>query len=140
MTTSKKIFLTPSVIFAFIDRNDPKHRQASAYFRYFAQEKCHLYIALPSVVRAYNNLRQHMSYSIAKDFIRAIFVGNVEIVYADEAATKMALKLILSETAQNLSFDQALINVLADRHQVPQIYSFEYSNFYFGIQSFTLPY
>jgi predicted nucleic acid-binding protein len=140
MTNSKKVFLTSSVMFAFVDRNDPKHQQASAYLRCLAQGKYNLYITLSSITKTYNDLRKHMSYSIAKDFIRAMFVGNIEIVYPDEAATKAALKLILSETQRDFNnFEHALTNVLADRNQIPQICSFEFSRFYFGISLFTLP-
>ncbi len=141
MITGKRVFLTPSVMFAFVDRNDPKHNQASAYMRYFAQEKYNLYITLSSIIKTYNDLRKHMSYAIAKDFIRACFTGNIEIVYPDEASTKAALKLILSETQRDFNnFDHALINVLADKNQIPQICSFEFSRFYFGISLFNLPF
>lgn len=141
MTNSKRVLLTSGVLFAFIDRNHPKHNQASAYFRFFAQEKYNLYVTLSSVVKTYNDLRKHMSYAIAKDFVRAMFVGNIEILYPDEASTKTALKLILSETQRDFNnFDHALINVLADRNQIPQICSFEFSRFFFGISLFNLPF
>ncbi len=140
MTTSKKVLLTPSVMFAFVDRNHPKHNQASAYFRYFAQQQFQLFTSLSSAVRTYNDIRKHMSYSIAKDFIRGLFTGNIQILYPDEAATRATLKLLLSDTRYENNFEQALINVLADRHQIPQICSFEYSRFYFGINLFTLPF
>jgi predicted nucleic acid-binding protein len=138
--TSKKVFLSSSVMFAFVDRNHPKHQQASAYLRYFAQEKFQVYSSLSAVIHTHNDLRKHMSYSIAKDFIRAMFVGNIEIIYPDEAATKNALKLMLSQAQQDLSFDQILMNVLADKHGISQICSFETSRFYFGITLFNLPF
>ena len=140
MTASKKVFLSSSVLFAFVDRNHPKHQQASAYLRYFAQEKFQVSSSLSAVIRTHDDLRKHMSYSIAKDFIRALFVGNIDIIYPDEAATKAALKLMLSQPQQDLSFDQILMNVLADRNQISQICSFETSRFYFGINLFNLPY
>jgi predicted nucleic acid-binding protein len=140
MAASKKVFITSSVMFAFIDRNHPKHNQASAYMRYFAQEKFQLYTAISSIIKTHNDLRIHMSYSIAKEYLRAMFVGNIEILYPDEAATKAALKLILSEAQQDSNFNHILINVLADRNQISQICSFEFAKLYFGISLFNLPF
>jgi len=140
MTTSKKVLLTPLVLFAFVDRNHPRHTQASAYMRYFAQQQFRVFVSITSVVRTYNDLRKHMSYSIAKDFLRAMFTGNIQILYSDEASSRATLKLLLSDVRYENNFEQALINVLADRNQIPQICSFEYSRFYFGINLFTLPF
>jgi predicted nucleic acid-binding protein len=140
MTASKKVFLTPSVLFALLDRNHPKHSQSDAYFRFFAKEQYQLFVTDSSVVRTYNDIRKHMSYSVAKDFLRAMFVGNIQIVYPDEPTTRATLKLLLSDTQYEISFEQALTNVSADRFQVSQICSFEFSRFFFGINLFTLPY
>ena len=137
--TSKKVFITSSVFFAFIDRNHPNHSQAAAFFRYFAQEKFRLYVNNFSVIETYNQVRKHVSYSIAKEFIKAIFLGNIEIIRADDAEEKTALRLILNEQNFDLTFEQALINVLADRRQIPCICSFEYTRFFYGITSFALP-
>lgn len=127
-------------MFAFIDRNHPKHQQASAYLRYFAQENFQVYTTLSSIIRTQKDLREHMSYSIAKDYLKTMFLGNIEVLYPDEAATKAALKLILSESQRDFSFDQVIINVMAERLQIPQICSFETSKFYFGITLFNLPF
>ena len=35
---SKKVFIATSAFMAFLDRANPKHVQAAAYFQYFAQE------------------------------------------------------------------------------------------------------
>ncbi len=137
---SHKVLVTPSVLFAYIDRNHPRHTEASAFFRYFAQEKLHVYVASFSIVKTYDQIKKHMSFSIAKDFLRIIYTGNIEAVYPDEALTKAALRLLLSNTGQDQGIEQVLLNVIADRKQIPQIASFEYNNFYFGIQPFSLPY
>lgn len=137
---SKNIFITSAVFFAFVDRNHPKHQQSSAYFRYFAKEKYHLTTASFSISKTYYQLRKHMSYPIAKDFLRALFLGNIEITYPDESMTKAALKLIFQNTGYDLTIDQALTNIIAYRAQIHQICSFEYSSFYFGISLFSLPF
>lgn len=137
---SRKVLVTPSVFFAFIDRNHPRHSEASAFFRYLAQEKCHLFVAVFSITKTYDQIKKHMSFSIAKDFLRTIYTGNIEVIYPDEALTKAALKLLLTNTGQDQGLEHALINVIADRKQIPQIATFEYPTFYFGIQPFSLPY
>lgn len=140
MTQSKKILLTSSVLFSFIDRLAPKHSQAEAFMRYFAQEQYHVLVASVTIVETYKLLKENISYSLAKDFLRTIFLGSIEVIYPDEILTKTAIRLVLSNSGQDLDFDQALINVMADKNQIHAIASFEYSNFYFGIQPFSLPY
>ena len=41
---SKKVYLAPSALYAFIDRAHEKNQQSSAYFRYFSEEEYHLYM------------------------------------------------------------------------------------------------
>ncbi|MBI4099930.1 hypothetical protein HY440_02885 [Candidatus Microgenomates bacterium] len=137
---SRKVLVTPTVLFAFTDRNHPRHSEASAFFRYFAQEKFHVFVTSFSIAKTYDQIKKHTSFSIAKDFLRIIYTGNIEIVYPDEVVTKAALKLLLTNTGVDLGLEHALINVIADRKQISQIAAFEYNNFYFGIQQFSLPY
>lgn len=140
MTRSKKVLTTREILFSFIDRQHTKHAEAEAYFRFFANEGYHIYTPSFAVMDTYAQIRKHMSFSIAKDFLRTIYLGSIEIIYPDESTTKNAIKLILSNTSDDLTMDQALINVIADKNQIPQIASFDYQYFYFGIQPFTLPY
>jgi predicted nucleic acid-binding protein len=140
ITHSKKVLLAPSAFFSFIDRNHPKHSTSRAYFRYFANEGYRLFTTANTVTITYNQLQKHMSYSIAKTFLRTIYLGDVDIIYPDEAMTKSALRLIFSNTGGAIGFEQALINAVADRLQIPLIVSFEYSTNYFGVSAFTLPY
>lgn len=140
MTNSKKVLLTNSVLFAFVDRNHPKHRQAAAYLRYFGQNQFQVYVPLSEINTTYTNLKQHVSFGIAKDFLRTVFIGDLEILYSDEPSAKAALKLALTPGQGDISFNQVLINVLADRHQIPQIASLDFLKTWFGISIFNLPY
>lgn len=137
---SKKVFITNSVFFGFLDRNHPKHFEAEAYFRYFSQESYRIYTANFVLIKTYAHLRKHISFSLAREFLRASFTGNIEIVYPDEAITKAAVKLILGSQSPDLDLEQAIINVIADRNQIPYICSFDYSQYFFGLQPFVLPY
>jgi len=140
MTSSKKVLVTSSVLFAFVDRNHPKHRQASAFLRYFAQDKFQVFVPLSEINLTYSQLKKHVSYGIAKDFLRTVFVGDLEILYSDEATAKTALKLALTPGQGDVSFSQVLINVLADKNQIPQICTLDFLKTYFGISIFNLPY
>lgn len=140
MTKSKKVLITTEVLFAFVDRQHPKHGEVDAYFRVFAQEQYRVFVSSFTIILTYNHLKKHISYSIAKDFLRTIYTGNIEIIYPDENTTKAAMKLVLNSTNIDLPLEQALENVIADKHQISQIASFEFQNFYFGIQPFSLPY
>lgn len=140
MTSSKKILVTASVLFAFIDRNHPKHRQAAAYLRYFAQNQFQVFVPLSEIITTFSQLKKHVSFGIAKDFLRTTFVGDLEILYPDEAAAKTALKLALTPGQGDTSFSQVLINVLADKHQIPQICTLDFLKTYFGISIFNLPF
>ena len=142
MLRSKKVFIGSSVFYAFIDRGHPKHAQAEAFFRYYAQESFQLYTSLPEVISTHENLQKNVGYATARDFLRTVFLGNIEVIYPEESETKNALKLALagSGSSQAVTFEQALSNTISDKRRIPQIASFDYSQFYFGIEPFTLPY
>jgi len=140
MARSKKVYITQSAFFALIDRNHPKHPQAEAYFRYFAQEGFHLYTAIFTLNNVYEQLKKHISYSIAKEFIRSVYVGNIEVIYPDNPTTRTALKLILGGQGPDLELEQALINVISDRKQIPYICTLDQGQYFFGVQPFSLPY
>ena len=137
---SKKVYITSSIFFFFFYFNHPKHAVAEAFFRYFAQEGSHLYTAGFTLAKTYGQLQKFISHSIAKEFLRSIYLGNIEIIYPDEPATKAAAKLILGSQSPELDLEQALINVIADRHQIPFVCSLDYSQYFFGVQPFSLPY
>ncbi len=140
MTRSKKVFVTSSVFYAFIDRSNPRHAQSEAFFRYFAQEGMHLFTSLPEIISTHEELQKNVGFSTAQDFIRTIFLGNIDVLYPEEAETKNALKLVLANasSAQTITFEQALVNSISDKKQIAQIASFDYSQFYYGILPFTL--
>lgn len=140
MTSSKKVLLTSSVLFAFIDRNHPKHRQADAFLRYFAQNQFQVFVPLSEIITTFSQLKKHVSFGIAKDFLRTTYVGDLDILYPDEATAKTALKLALTPGQGDTSFSQVLLNVLADKHQISQICTLDFLKTYFGISIFNLPF
>lgn len=136
---SKKVFIATSAFIAFIDRAHLKHAQAGAYFRYFAQEQYQLYSSSLSIAQTYEQISKDMSASVARDFLRAIILGNINILYADESDLKATQKAIISYQASGCTFTEAQNAVLADRNSISQICSFEYLHPLFGQSLFFLP-
>ncbi len=139
MIQSKKVLVAPDVIYSFIDRGHPKHEQASAYIRFFAQEQYSVYIDLPSILSTYTHIYEAMSMSLAKDFVRTMGLSDLNIIYPDESDLKGALKVLTSSQTTELTFQKALLSVVADRRNIPFITTFEYLNPLFGISLFYLP-
>lgn len=139
MAESKKVFITPSVFFAFVDRAHPKHDQAAAYFRYFALSSYQLYTNNLGINATYQRIYDDMSRSLAKDFLRIISVSDINIIYADEADTKAALKTLVNYKTTDLTFEEALMSVQAYKRNISYICTFDYLHPLFGIGSFYLP-
>lgn len=137
--TSKKVYIARSGFYAFIDRAHPKHDQATAYFRFFAEDKYSLFTDLITLIDVYNQLYKEISPSLAKDFLRIIFLGNVNIIYPEERDVKAALKTLVNYQSTELTFTQSLRAVLANRRGVSQIFTFDYLHPLFGQSVFYLP-
>lgn len=136
---SRKVFLAPDILFAYLDRTDPKHTQASAFFRYFGQNKYNLYTDSISIYAAYELLSREMSPTIAKEFLRTLFLSSVNIIYPDESDIKAALKILMNDKANEFSFQTAVMVVLADRRGISQICTANYFHTMFGLSIFYLP-
>ena len=93
-TQSKKVFLSPNCLYAFIDRAHEKHAQASAYFRYFSQEEYMLYMDAVSLNETYDIIYNKMSPSLAKDFLRIISLSDINIISPEESEIKATFKTI----------------------------------------------
>ncbi|MCL6096329.1 MAG: hypothetical protein M1444_01420 [Patescibacteria group bacterium] len=136
---SKKVYISKSGFYAFINRADPKYEQASAYFRYFAEERYTLYTDSITLIDVYNQVYKDISPSLAKDFMRTVFLGNINVIFPDESDIKAALKTLINYQSTELTFGQALRAVLANRRGVGQIFTFDYLHPLFGLTVFYLP-
>lgn len=138
--TSKKVLIAPSAFLAFIDRAHAKHPQAAAFFRYFAQEKYQVFAGFLSVEEVYREIFDKISPILARDFLRALtLLSNINILYPTESDTKATLKTIMNYKSIGLSFKDAQMAVLGNRHSIPQICTFDYLHNLFGLTSFYLP-
>ncbi len=138
-STSKKVYLTPNLIFSFIDRGSPKHEQAAAYFRFFAEQEYQLFIDGINLVEAYNRMYAKMSPSMGRDFLRVIFLSDINILYPEESDIKAALKALVGYKTAELSFSHAIMSVLANKRNINQIATFDFLHPLFGLQVFFLP-
>jgi len=138
-STSKKVFLAPSCLYAFIDRAHEKHTQASAYFRYFSQEEYMLYIDTVNLNQAYDIIFKKMSPSLAKDFLRIISLSDINVISPEESEVKATFKTISNYNALDLTFSEALMAVVASKRSINSIATFDYLHPLFGLNIFYLP-
>lgn len=139
MAESKKVYLTSSVFIAFIDRADPKHEQASAFFRFFGLENYMLFTDIGSITTAYTEIYKEISPSLARDFLRTIMLSDINIIYPEESDIKNALKALINFGSTDLTYPGALIAVLANKRDISQICTFDYLHALFGQNAFFLP-
>lgn len=138
-SNSKKVYITPSLMYAFIDRVHDRNREAAAYFRYFAQHNYQLFTDVTDVLDTYNALSSRMSPSVGKDFLRIIFLSDINILYPEEVEIKTALKQLLNYGNEALLYPEALRASIANRRSIPYIATFNYLHALFGLETFTLP-
>lgn len=136
---SKKVYLSPNLVFAFIDRGSAKHNQATAYFRYFADSQYQLFIDSVNLIEVYNKIYVKMSPSTARDFLRVMALSDINIIYPEESDMKSALKTQLSYRTAELSYPETIMLTLADKRNISQIATFEFLHPLFGINPFFLP-
>lgn len=137
--TTKKVYVTTSGFFALINRAHPKYNQAAAYFRFFAEENYTLFTDTLTLSETYEQIYREISPSLAKDFLRTAFLGDINVIYPEESDVKAALKTLVNFQSTDLTFNQALIAVLANRRGINNIYTFDYLHPLFGQNMFYLP-
>lgn len=136
---SKKVFVASDVMFGFIDRAYAKHIHATAFFRYFAQERYQLFMHVVGINQTYQELYEKISPSLAKDFMKALSLSSINILYPEEADMKMTIKTIINYNSNELTFEEVLTAVLCHKRNIPQICTFYYFHQLFGLTPFYLP-
>lgn len=136
---SKKVFLAPSALYAFIDRAHEKHQQSSAYFRYFSEEEYILYIDSISLNEAYDIIYKKMSPGLAKDFLRIVSLSDINIISPEDSEIKATFKTISNYNSMDLTFSEAIMAVVASKRNIQTICTFDYLHPLFGLNVFFLP-
>lgn len=139
MKPKKKVFVAKSAFLAFIDRAKPKHTQSVAYFTYLASAKYQVYTGYNTILETYKTIFEDISPSLARDFLRAIMLGGVNIIYPTEADLKAAVKALNSSQSQDLTLADAQMEALAYRNNIQEIFTFNYLPSLFGLTVFNLP-
>jgi len=137
--TSKKVFIAPDGFVAFIDRAHKNHVHATAFFRYFALEKYQLYTTVVAVNETYTTIYNTISPALARDFLRAMYLSSVNILYPEAGDLKTAIKTLETSNSVELTFSKSLMAVVCNKKSIPQIATFEYLHSLFGLQLFYLP-
>lgn len=137
--TSKKVFISGSVFVALVDRNHPNHQQAAAYFRFFSQQQYFIFTGYINVFEAYRKIASDISPSLAREFLRAILLSSVNLIYPSEGDMKAAVKAMVTAQTSDLTFADAQMSVLAYRNNIPQLATFDYIHPLFGLSVFNLP-
>lgn len=136
---NKKVLVGPDVFVAFIDRANPRHLHAGAFFRYFAQERYNLFTTALIINNVYQTLSTNISQAVAKDFIKALTLGSINILPLDESDIKLTFKTLLSPSGTEASFGETLMQAMASRRNITQICTFSYLHPLFRLSTFYLP-
>jgi predicted nucleic acid-binding protein len=136
---SKKVMVSSDLLYSFVDRAHAKYPQATAYFRYFAEQKYQVYTTYSLVVETYELIFEKISPSLARDFLRGIMLSSINILYPSESDTKAAIKTLVTYKTPELTFTQAQMSVMCNRQNIPQVATFEYLHPLFGLSAFYLP-
>lgn len=131
--------VSSDVLYAFVDRAHPKFPQATAYFRYFSEQKYQVYTTYSLVMEAYELIFEKISPSLARDFLRGITLSSINIIYPTESDAKIALKTLINYNSTELTFVQAQMSVVCNKQNISQVCTFEYLHPLFGLSSFYLP-
>lgn len=136
---SKKVYLSPSALYAFIDRAHVNHQQSSAYFRFFSEEEYMLYIDTINLNEAYEIIYKRMSPGLAKDFLRIVALSDINLISPEDSEVKAAFKTVSNYNSLDLKFSEALMAVVASKRNISSICTFEYLHPLFGLNTFFLP-
>jgi len=123
----------------FVNRADPRHREAAAYFRYFASENFQVFTSYTVIEETSTLIYDKISPSLAKDFLRGVSLSNLNILYPNESDLKAALKTLINYQNTELTFRDAQTSVLANRNNISQIATYEYLHPLYGLTAFNLP-
>lgn len=127
------------MFYAFINRAHERHVQATAYFRFFAQEQYQIFASYNVIEETYKEIYEKISPSLAKDFLRGISLSSLNILYPTESDLKAALKTLINYRNTELTFNDSQTAVMADRNHISQICTFKYLHPLFGLSAFVLP-
>lgn len=138
-TISKKVYLSPSALYAFIDRAHQYHQQSSAYFRFFSEQEYLLYIDSINLNQTYDIIYKKMSPGLAKDFLRIASLSDINIISPEDSEIKATFKTISNYNSLDLTFAEAVMAVIASRRNISTICTFDYLHPLFGLNTFFLP-
>jgi predicted nucleic acid-binding protein len=133
---SKKVFVDASVLYAFIDRADQNHPQATKAIDYLSVQGSILFTSIQAVVETYTGINSQLGASIAVDFLQAIVESSMEVLYPQKADLLAANRILKTQRSQNLTLKEALTAAMMQRRGITQILTFTYWHNLLGSQTY----
>jgi predicted nucleic acid-binding protein len=133
---SRKIFIDASVLYAFVDRADPNHGQATKAMDYLSVQGAILFTSIQAVTDTYTGINTQLGTSIAIDFLQAMSESSMEILYPQKADMMTANRLLKTQRSQTLTLKEALTASMMQRRNITQILTFTYWHNLLGSQTY----
>lgn len=123
---SRKIFIDPSVLVAFIDRGDPNHVKASKSLEDLARVGYQLYTSSQNIVDAYAVLSREVGTSIALEFLFSILRSDMDVLFPQKSDFITAYRVMRANIERQITFREAINATLMQKRGVYQILTFTY--------------
>lgn len=133
---SRKVYLDASTLYAFIDRADPNHPQATKAIDYLSVQGALLFTSIQAVTDTYTGINNQLGTAIAVDFLQAMTESSIEILYPQKADILTANRLLKTQRSQTLTLKEALTAAMMQRRGVVQVLTFTYWHNLLGTQPY----
>lgn len=132
VTVSHKLFLDSSVIYAFINRADPRHSKTVKTMEVMAKLDYQLFTSSLNISETYTTLTREVGLAVALEFLDVILQSNIEILFPQKTEYVTALRVLKVNRSRQINLKEALNATLMQRRGVGQILTFTYWHNLFG--------
>lgn len=131
-TTSKKVFIESSVLWAFVDRADAHHAQAVGVMETLAKLKFALFTSSQNVTETYTALNMEVGLVVALEFLQAMLGSSIEILFPQKADLITGLKVLKGNRDRQVSLREVMNATLMQKRGISQVATFTYWHNLFG--------
>lgn len=135
---SGKIFIDGSVLYAFVDRADPNHVQASKTIEQLSLQGMHLFTSIQAVQDAHTAISRQLGQNLSIDFLQALVESTMEIIYPQKADFLSAFRLLKLNRSKEVNLKEALTAVMMQRKSIGYIFTFTYWQNLLGSTSYLM--
>lgn len=126
MAQPQSIFIDTSAFLAFIDRADINHIKSVRVFELLARHNFQVYTSNLIVVQTFSRLEKDLGFSLAKDFLKTILEGNIQVLHPTESDLKAAYRFLKLNPERQISLMEVVNTHLMDKVRVVSILTFSY--------------